>query len=94
LYSAGAAPKEGFGDEYARSEVIACKEQANVAVDGDSIRFKHGDCVLFNWEPIAVSPPQDPPANNDTDASADAMKAKFADDDLRNPDHPLHRAAS
>jgi hypothetical protein len=39
------------------SEVIACKDgKANVSVDGDNVYFRHGDCVLFNWRPLAGAP--------------------------------------
>jgi DNA-binding MarR family transcriptional regulator len=41
----------------ASSEVIACKdEKANVSVDGDVVRFRDGDCVLFNWRSLADAP--------------------------------------
>jgi hypothetical protein len=43
--------------DWASSEVIACKdEKANVSVDGDTIRFRHGDCVLFEWRSLADAP--------------------------------------
>jgi hypothetical protein len=36
------------------AEVIACEgEEPNVEVNGENIHFQHGDCVLFNWEPVA-----------------------------------------
>lgn len=44
---------------------------------GTSIRFSHGDCVSLNWH--LIEPKQLPPPGNgvDTNASAEAMKAKF-----------------
>jgi hypothetical protein len=41
-------------EHYATGEIIPCgKEKANVLIDGDSIRFNHGDCVLLNWQPAS-----------------------------------------
>jgi hypothetical protein len=46
--------------EYASGEVLACKtEKANAWVIGDEIRFEHGNCVLFNWRPLAASETDD-----------------------------------
>ena len=47
------------------ADVIACDgEKPNVEVYGETINFRHGDCVLFNWhptdpEPAALPPPAD-----------------------------------
>jgi len=38
---------------YATSEIIPCgADKANVTLDGEQIRFNHGDCVLLNWHPV------------------------------------------
>jgi hypothetical protein len=42
---------------YATGDVIPCKEEANVLIEGDAIRFAHGDCVLLNWLPITDPAP-------------------------------------
>jgi hypothetical protein len=42
-------------EDYASGDVIACgSEKANVEIDGDTIRFAHGNCVLLNWHPITL----------------------------------------
>jgi hypothetical protein len=72
-YNTLVAPNQLEGD-YAAGEVIPCKEKANVEIEGDSIFFSHGDCVLLNWGPVAVDNEVDPAT------SAEEMKAKFAND--------------
>jgi hypothetical protein len=37
-------------------EIIPCSDKLNVEVHGDSIRFEHGGCVLFNWHPVDPEP--------------------------------------
>jgi hypothetical protein len=71
-----AAAREGEGK--IEFEVLPCEgEKANMEFVGTSIRFSHGDCVLLNWH--LIEPKQLPPPGNgvDTNASAEAMKAKF-----------------
>jgi hypothetical protein len=50
FYNTHFAPSErgGLGEEYATGEIIACQEKANVLIEGDSIRFNHGGCVLLS----------------------------------------------
>jgi hypothetical protein len=52
FYNANFATSQ-LGGDYATGEIIACEEKANVLIDGDVIRFKHGDCVLLNWHETA-----------------------------------------
>ena len=50
FYKARIAAEQSESDAI---EVIACEdEKANVMVEGDEIRFNHGDCVLFDWRPL------------------------------------------
>jgi hypothetical protein len=50
FYKARIAAEQSESDAV---HVIACEnEKANVSVAGDSILFKHGDCVLFNWRSL------------------------------------------
>ena len=48
---------DGYAKKQERSgitaEIVCDGEEANVEVNGEKIRFRHGDCVLFNWRPIA-----------------------------------------
>ena len=52
-YNAHFAP-DRLGDDYAAGEIIACEnEKANVLIEGSSLRFNHGDCVLLEWHETA-----------------------------------------
>jgi hypothetical protein len=46
-------------DCYATGEVIACKDEANVLIEGEVLRFSHGDCVLLKWQPVDGAAPED-----------------------------------
>jgi hypothetical protein len=35
-------------------ELIPSSDEPNVDTHGESIRFAHGDCVLFDWYPVAA----------------------------------------
>ena len=59
FYNANFATSQ-LGGDYATGEIIACEEKANVLIDGDVLRFKHGDCVLLNWQETAQA--EDDPA--------------------------------
>jgi hypothetical protein len=78
FYNANFAPHQLSGD-YASGEIIPCeKEKANVEIDGDSIRFAHGDCVLLDWRPVGVKPETTIDNSVDAVTPAELMKAKHA----------------
>ena len=81
-----------LGDDYASSEIISCKkERANVEIDGDTIRFAHGDCVLLDWRPAGAATDDATGStivDNDPSAFAEAMKAERAALDARETDPP------
>jgi hypothetical protein len=56
FYNTNFAPSDrgGLGSDYASGEVIPCEnEKANVSIEGDTIRFRHGDCALLEWHETA-----------------------------------------
>ena len=55
FYNTHFAPSDraGVGADYVSGEIIPCSEdKPNVFIEGDSIRFRDGDCVLLNWGPV------------------------------------------
>jgi hypothetical protein len=51
LYNTHFAPSE-LQDIYATGKVIPCNDKPNVQINGDLLRFAHGDCVLLAWRPV------------------------------------------
>jgi hypothetical protein len=57
FYNAHFAPNQLKGD-YAGGKIIPCEnEKANVLIEGDSLRFSHGDCVLLKWQSLTAADP-------------------------------------
>jgi hypothetical protein len=44
-----------LASDYEAGEVIPSQEKANVQIDGETILFRHDDCVLLQWQPVASS---------------------------------------
>jgi hypothetical protein len=47
-----AKKQEQDGDGVAAEVIASDGEKPNVEVNGDSIGFRHGDCVLFDWQSV------------------------------------------